>query len=138
MPYGIVKEIHKDSAVVIMERQDMCGDCHACEMISGKKECALTCHNPIECKVGDHVEVTLTNDHFLKATYIVYGVPLIGFVIGLLIGYGLAQVLTFGGEDIWVAIGGVIGLLIGGGYIKWKDQKKSYHKFQPHIIRKEV
>lgn len=138
MPYGVVKEIHKDSAVVIMERQDMCGDCHACEMLSGKKACTLTCLNHIKCNVGDRVEVTLTNEHFLKATYLVYGVPLIGFVIGILIGYGLAQLLTFGEEDIFVAIGAILGTLIGIGYIKWRDKQESYHKFLPHIVKKEV
>lgn len=137
MPYGVVKEVHKDSAVVIMERQDMCGDCHACEMISGKKQCTLTCHNHVECEVGDRVEVTLTNDHFLKATYIVYGVPLIGFIMGILIGYGLAQVLAFGGEDIWASIGAIVGTLIGVGYIKWRDKKKAYNRFLPHIVGKE-
>ena len=138
MPYGIVKEVHEDLAVVVMERQDMCGDCHACEMLSGKKECTLTCHKHVKCEVGDRVEVTLTNEHFLKATYIVYGVPLIGFIIGILIGYGLAQVVSSGGEDIFVAAGAIIGTCIGIGYIKWRDKQKTYNKFLPHIVRKEA
>ena len=43
MPYGTVKEIKGNIAVVSMERQDMCGECHACEMMSGKKNCTLSC-----------------------------------------------------------------------------------------------
>lgn len=138
MPYGVVKEVHKDSAVVMMERQDMCGECHACEMLSGKKVCTLTCRNPIQCKVGDRVEITLTNKHFLKATYIVYGIPLVGFVMGIALGYGVARLVNFGGEDIWVATGAIIGILIGIGYIKWKDKQKKYQDYLPHIVRKEV
>lgn len=137
MPYGVVKEVHKNSVMVTMERQDMCGECHACEMISGKKSCTLTCQSRVPCKVGDRVEVTLTNKHFLKATYIVYGIPLLGFILGILLGYSLAQIVTFGGEDIWVAIGAVIGTLIGVGYIKWADRKEKYKEYLPHIVRKE-
>lgn len=137
MPYGIVKEKHEDLAVVTMERQDMCGDCHACEAMSGKKECTLTCRNHIACEVGDRVEVTLTNDHFLKATYIIYGIPLIGFIVGIGIGIFLAKVLTVGAEDLWIVVGAVLGTLIGIGYIKWRDKKKAYSKFLPHIVGKE-
>lgn len=138
MPYGVVKEVRKNSATVMMERQDMCGECHACEMLSGKKVCTLTCQSTIPCKVGDRVEVALTNKRFLKATYIVYGIPLLGFIMGTALGYGLAQVITFGEEDLWVAIGAVIGTLIGVGYIKWADKKEKYEEYLPHIIRKEV
>ena len=138
MPYGVVKEVHKNSVMVTMERQDMCGECHACEAISGKKACTLTCQSHVPCKIGDRVEVTLTNKHFLKATYIVYGIPLLGFVLGTLLGYSLAQIINFGGEDIWVAIGAVIGTLIGVGYIKWADRKEKYKEYLPHIVRKEI
>lgn len=138
MPYGVVKEVHKNSVIVMMERQDMCGECHACEMLSGKKVCTLTCQSSVSCKVGDRVEVTLTPKHFLKATYIVYGIPLVGFVLGTILGYGLAQVTAFGGEDIWVAIGAILGILIGIGYIRWRDQQEKYKHYLPHIIRIEV
>lgn len=138
MPYGIVKEIHEDLAVVTMERQDMCGDCHACEMMSGKKECTLTCRNHIACEVGDCVEVTITNDHFLKATYIVYGIPLVGFIVGIAAGVILSKILTIGEEDLWIVVGAVLGTLIGIGYIKWRDKRKTYNKFLPHIVGKEV
>ena len=59
-------------------------------------------------------------------------------MIGILIGYGLVQLLTFGEEDIFVAIGAILGTLIGIGYIKWRDKQESYYKFLPHIVRKEV
>lgn len=137
MPYGVVKEVHKNSVMVMMERQDMCGECHACEMLSGKKVCTLTCQSNVSCQVGDRVEVTLTNKHFLKATYIVYGIPLLGFILGTIAGYGLAHIVTFGGEDIWVAIGAVIGTLIGVGYIRWADRQEKYEEYLPRIVRKE-
>ena len=90
MPYGTVKEIKGKTVVVSLERQDMCGDCHACEMMSGKKSCTLNCETDQPYRIGDKVEVDITNQYFLKATYIVYGVPLVGFIIGLILGIGLS------------------------------------------------
>ena len=137
MPYGIVKEIKGNTAVVTMERQDMCGDCHACEMISGKKSCTLTCKTYVPCQVGDQVEVTLTNDYFLKATYLIYGVPLVGFLVGMIAGIALSKVIQSTHEDIIVALGMIIGTAIGVLYIKRKDKQKAYQQFLPHIVGKK-
>lgn len=137
MPYGTVKEIKGNIAVVTLERQDMCGDCHACEMMSGKKTCTLTCESKVACEVGDKVEVTLTNEYFLKATYLIYGVPLVGFIAGLVVGLGLSKVLELRYEDLMIALCIIIGTAIGIGYIKMQDKKKAYHKFLPHIIGKK-
>lgn len=136
MPYGIVKEIKGNTAVVVMERQDMCGDCHACEMMSGKKDCTLSCQTKIPCQVGDKVEVSLTTDYFLKATYLIYGVPLIGLLVGLGVGIGLSKILSVSYEDLIVALGMIIGTGLGILYIKVKDKKQTYTKFFPHIVSK--
>ena len=136
MPYGIVKEIKGNRAVVTMERHDMCGDCHACEMLSGKKSCTLNCESKVDCEVGDRVEVALTNEYFLKATYLIYGIPLIGFIIGLIIGIGLSKVITIISQDLTIAAWIIIGTSIGIYYIKYQDKQRAYDKFLPHIISK--
>lgn len=131
MAKGIVKEVKKDTVIVMLERQDMCGDCHACEMISGKKSCILQCQTKIDCEVGDIVEVELSNNLFLKATYLIYGMPLIGFISGLCLSYllGLSDWLT--------ALMTLIGTSLSILYIKIQDKRKIYHSFLPHIIKKE-
>ena len=60
-----------------------------------------------------------------------------GFILGIGIGIFLAKVLTVGAEDLWIVVGAVLGTLIGVGYIKWRDKKKAYSKFLPHIVGKE-
>ena len=136
MPYGIVKEVKGNTAVVVMERQDMCGDCHACEIMSGKKDCTLSCQTKIPCQVGDKVEIALTTDYFLKATYLIYGVPLIGLLVGLGVGIGLSKILSVSYEDLIVALCIIIGTGLGILYIKSKDKKQTYTKFFPHIVSK--
>lgn len=135
MPCGVVKEVKESTVVVTMERQDMCGDCHACEMISGKKSCTLNCETQIPCQVGDKVEVGLTSDYFLKATYLIYGVPLIGFLIGLLIGISATKYIEVAYTDLilvgCIAVGTGLGVL----YIKKRDKKKAYNQYLPHITK---
>lgn len=136
MPYGIVKERKNDLAVVVMERQDMCGDCHACEMMSGKKQCTLTCKDDIKSNIGDRVEITLGAQHFLKATYIMYGVPLIGFVGGLIISLVFTKLFHLKIVDLWVTLGMILGMMIGVFYIRCREKKRVYQKYLPHVIAK--
>lgn len=130
MPMGTVKEVKEDVVIVTLERQDMCGECHACEMISGKKTCTLTCQTKIECEVGDVVEVALENHLFLKATYLIYGIPLIGFMAGLGIGYLLNL------EDWLIAILTLLSTSLSLLYLKLQDNKKLYQPYLPKIIKK--
>ena len=134
MPYGTVKEKKGDLVVVSLERQDMCGDCHACEMLSGKKTCTLNCKSQIPCEIGDQVEITLAQERFIKATYLMYGIPLVGFVVGLLAGYAIGMV-THLGEIIGI-IGAIVGMCLGFMLIKRKEKKKQFQKYLPQIIAK--
>lgn len=140
MPYGTIKQVKNDYAVVALERQEMCGECHACELISGKKTCQLTCLNEVKGNVGDEVEVALAEHKFLKATYIMYGVPLIGFIIGSLGGYGLSILLDVTSKDLYMVLGSVLGMGLCFLYIRSREKKKAYQKDLPQVIaiRKQV
>ena len=134
MPYGTVKEKKGDLVIVSLERQDMCGDCHACEMLSGKKACILNCKSQIPCEIGDQVEITLAQERFIKATYLMYGIPLGGFVVGLLAGYAIGMITGLG--EIIGIIGAIVGMCLGFALIKSKEKKKHFQKYLPQIIAK--
>ena len=136
MPYGVVKEVGKRYAIVQMERQEMCGECHACDYITGKKDCILRCEKEIECQVGDMVELKLAQPTFLKATYVMYGFPLIGLIIGLVIGLGASKLFRLGSEDLWVLIGGLLGIVLPLIGIKWAENQGKFKKYLPYIIAK--
>ena len=136
MPYGVVKEVNKKYAVVEMERQEMCGECHACDYITGKKNCTLRCAKEIECQVGDKVELKLEQTTFLKATYMMYGLPLIGLIIGVVLGFGTSKLFLFGSEDLWVLVGGLLGTVLPLLGIKRIEQQGKFKKFLPRIICK--
>lgn len=138
MPYGVVKQVDKKYALVEMQRQEMCGDCHACDAISTKKSCMLKCEKEIECQVGDFVELNLMQPTFLKATYVMYGFPLIGLILGIMVGYGASHLFDINivSEDLCVLLGGGIGVILPLLGIKWADHQGKFTKYLPHIIAK--
>lgn len=136
MPCGIVKSKQGNTAMVVFERQDMCGDCHACEMISGKKDCKLTCRCEVACEIGDRVEVALASNQFLKATYIMYGIPLVGLIVGMLVGDKVGRVLE-SSQEIGAMVGAVCGILAGFLVIKYREKQHAYEHYLPRVIGKK-
>lgn len=135
MPIGRVEELEGKLGVVHMDRQDMCGDCHACEALSGKKSCVIKCINTVQAQVGDVVEVDVTQQIFLKATYIMYGLPFVGLMIGLGLGYIISLDMTAHMGEIVMIAGAFLGMGSMLFYIKWRDKKNAYHKYMPRIVK---
>lgn len=127
MPVGTVERLESDFVIVSMKRQDMCGDCHACEMIGEVKKCTLKCVNKCNSQIGDRVEIDVANSSFMKATFIIYGLPLIGLLAGVGIGYKVSE-----------ALGIVLGVLFMAGIfglIKLGEHKNKYQKMLPAVIK---
>lgn len=134
MPSGIVQKLEGEYAIVQIERQDMCGDCHACDAVHQAKECALKCMNNVQSQVGDLVEISLDNESFLKATYIVYGVPLAGLLGGVFIGFITAQLMGNINAELLMILGAIAGIVVAYRVINNRDKKNKYKKMLPHII----
>ncbi len=137
MPIGTVEKLEGKYVFVKMERQDMCGECHACEMLTEKKNCNLKCMSLVDCKVGDRVEVSLENRAFLEATYIMYGLPFIGLVGGLGIGYILQNYIGLAWGELFYVLTALLGMSLMLGFIYIKDKKDAYKKYLPCIVAKE-
>ncbi|WP_054738817.1 SoxR reducing system RseC family protein [Cellulosilyticum ruminicola] len=136
MPLGTVEKVENKYIYVKMERQDMCGECHACEMLTDKKSCNLKCVSNLKCKAGERVEVSLENSTFLKATYIMYGLPFVGLVIGFLIGYLLQTYIMPQLGEILIAITALLGMGVMLAFIYIRDKKNAYKKYLPKIVAK--
>lgn len=123
MPVGTVEKIESDYVIVSIERQDMCGECHACEMLGEVKKCTLKCVNKCESQIGDQVEVDVEHTSFMKATFIMYGLPLIGLLVGIGIGYRFSEVIA-------IVLGTALMALIFG-LIKYGEKRNKYRKMLP-------
>ena len=127
MPIGTVEKLEKGFAIVTMERQDMCGECHACEMIGETKSCTVKCINDCDSQVGDKVEIDVAKASFLQATLIMYGVPLLGLLIGIGLGSLISEVVSI--------ILGILGMGLTYLIVRWGDKNNKYNKMLPSIVK---
>lgn len=87
---GKVLSTSGNKAFVSLVRTSACGgNCKACG--GGCETVAHTIEvmNSIDAKAGEMVEVVMDDSLGLKASVILYAIPFLGFVIGILLGYVL-------------------------------------------------
>ncbi|MBF0110120.1 MAG: SoxR reducing system RseC family protein [Magnetococcales bacterium] len=113
----IVVAAEGDRVVVVGQRQGSCGSCHqegACTTLSlgaGKKEIRLEAQNLAGAEVGDRVLLEISERYFLRASFLVYVVPVIALFVGGILFRALA--LAFGIPLATAeGVGGAMGLAL--------------------------
>jgi sigma-E factor negative regulatory protein RseC len=135
---GIVKEIQDKRALVLIDRQAMCGQCSAkgfCDMLGGGKEVLSETLNDVGAEVGDTVTIGLPFGAVTKASMVVYMIPLMGLIGGAIIGYLLGGLYGF---DVNVSTLICSFACLGVSMIAVKFASVSLSKkpsFQPEIIK---
>ena len=123
---GKVIALQGEIAVVHFVRSDACGHCNACFHL-GSNEADIELVNTAGAKVGDIVSIELKGRSMVRASLITYGLPLVGLLIGVLIG-------TQWG-DLYGVAGGL--LLCGGTYFILRGLEPYFAKkaeFKPRIV----
>lgn len=135
---GIVKEVKDRRALVLIDRQAMCGQCSAkgfCNMLGGGKEVMSDTINTIGAEVGDTVTIGLPFGAVTKASMVVYTIPLMGLIGGAIIGYLLGGLYGF---DVNVSTLICSFVCLGASMVAVKFASISLSKkpsFQPEIIK---
>ncbi len=103
--FGQIMDQNEKSGIVTVrfERPEACGNCHACGYGSKNSEVTL----PSDRSVGEWVRVELPENRFVQATALVYIIPLIGLLAGLLLGWLLGA-----GNDLITIFGAILGLAV--------------------------
>jgi len=86
--------------MVRLQPQDGCVSCALTQFCVGSKESSATVRATAlsEIAVGDLVEVSLDDSIILKASAIMYGIPLVAFLAGVLGGYGFSSLAGLSGS----------------------------------------
>lgn len=103
---GRVVAVRGDLAEVRFPRGRLCEGCGACCVADGEGAMVAEARNPLGAVVGQLVVVELPVRQSLKAAYILYGVPLLAFLTGLVIGSVLGHL--FSGGSLAVPLGLVL------------------------------
>lgn len=121
---GVVVEVRGAAAVVKLEETGGCGSCASagtCKAGSGGR--LLEAENRASASAGDRVMVSIPGGSFIRASFIVYMVPVIMLFAGAFLGgeYGPS---IYGGltADSWQALGGVLFLALSAAGLRLYDR----------------
>lgn len=132
---GVVTEIKNNIAVVKMVRTEACAKCRACIAGMSEQEMFIDAQNACDAKVGDWVEMELVGSGFFQAVLIMYGIPLIALIVGMLVGfYVISPVFHLTGTGTDEIIGFITGLLftfLAYLWIRSQETRWSKKKYQP-------
>lgn len=104
---GVVVESKEETAIVHIGRNTACENCGACHFDEKTMNLKITAVNNIGAKVGDQVELSMDNVNFFRASFFLYGLPLIALLIGLFIGIYVFQSMALELYDIYAILLGL-------------------------------
>jgi len=132
---GQIVEITEDGlAVVKINRSSYCSSCGACNMGAHQDEMLLKVPNRLNGKPGDLVELDLEAASILKASAIVYLIPLAALLIGVVLGYILAYQVN-GNAELFGAVGGILMAVLAFLGIRMMEPTfKRQKKYSPQIV----
>lgn len=118
---GTILEIDGDLAILKAERSGLCDSCmtkEACESIGGS-EMRVEAVNTIGARVGDRVVFTVSPSELLRAGVVLYLVPLLGFIGGVILGQvAAANFFPDTDADLFSALLGFVLLFLTYGAIR--------------------
>lgn len=137
---GKVVEIKDDLAVVKLKRTEACGKCRACAAGMQENEMIIEAFNKCDAVTGDWVSLEISNDKFFKAIQIMYGLPSISFISGVVICYLIFThviVLSENMASLASFIGGATLTALTYYIIKRNEKKWSSGEYRPRCVSVE-
>lgn len=134
---GVVIGTKDNKALVKTQRSSACTGCVALEVChrGEGEEMVIETLNPIGAKIGERVKIVIEPGIFLKASFLVYIIPIIFLSLGALAGKGLSYYFKGDNPTLWAIIGG-FSALIGIFIVIFRYNKKIQgdFRYKPTII----
>ena len=129
----IVEIIDEDTPMMRMMRMSACAKCgKGMSASSVSEEFLVEVDNTIGAKVGDHVVVSMEHINVMKATILVYVIPMVLLIVGIVRSYYALNAIGFNGATEVVAA--VIGIaLMGLSYIYLKINDKKFKESREYV-----
>jgi sigma-E factor negative regulatory protein RseC len=135
---SLVDSIDGVRAVVVVEVAAACPRCATGKgcgagifaVGGGDRQVEASVRSGLDIAVDDVVEISLAPDNILRAAAIVYGLPMLGAIVGAAIAYLLAL------GDAAAATAALLGLGAGLAIGRWRlRQTNCLHRFIPSVER---
>ncbi len=139
---GVVKAVQGGMAVVMTRHEPECESCKAKDVCSSLGSSGANVEiralNTVKATVGDVVKISIRGSSFLKVTFLVYMVPVLALVGGMLCGFFLAMFFP-GHDEVLVGSLSAIGLFSSFWWLRKKGNKLAERQeFMPEIVSKEI
>lgn len=133
---GIVKQTAGTSAQIELERTKQCKHCGLCIPSIEGRMLLVDIENTVNAQPGDKVRLALSGGNIIIASLIVYGLPLLGLILGSIAGNMVFERI-YSQYKFLPVLGAGIGLICGFviGFIVDKISKRS-GKYNPRIVEK--
>ena len=128
---GSITQIDNNFATIAIDSTDDCKDCgirFLCSPGSDNQK-IITLENIIDAKIGDRVAVSEASNILLKLSFLQYGLPLIGFLLGIVLGTQIQ--IQWQPVELYQFFCGLLGLGLAGliSYLIIKRMAKNPGKF---------
>jgi sigma-E factor negative regulatory protein RseC len=134
---GVVSEVGNDYAIVDVRRASACGDnCASCGGGCDIPVLKIKIDNVLSAGVGDFVELEARAEVIMKSTFIMYGLPLITFVIGVLASDKVLNTIYGDANELYTALVGFILMALTYMAIKINSKEKETFLTMSKIIDK--
>lgn len=129
---GLVISREKGWALLEIIRPSACKGCGMCKPSDNAKRVKAICD--MEVAKGDFVVVEMKDGDVLKAAMVAYGVPLLGFLAGIVTGNGFAGYFKLQEKaDAFAAAGGFLFLFLAYLGVRKYDLGLDSRKFAPVV-----
>ncbi len=136
---GVIVEISGFTAIIKASRSGSCDSCSAkssCASIS-ETEMLVEANNSIGAKIGDHVLYSVGAGSIIKAGVMLYLMPILAFIAGVVIGtYAAPHFWPATNPDLITGVFGVLFLALAFTALKLYSritEKNATHK--PQVLR---
>ena len=123
-----VIDVNGDEATVYLKRHTACGDCGKCMVAKQNLDMTATVKNSLGAKVGDKVSVEMELRGLLGASFIMYGVPLAAFFIGLLLGFNVLSPALGMEANFCAFLTGLVLISLAYLFIKLLDRRGAFRE----------
>ena len=121
---GYVTSVQDGLADLEVRRVGACGaSCESCHANCEEKVEHIQIINNLNAKVGDYVQLEADAKRVLSYIFLVYGLPLLGLLVGSLIGTYVFKALNVPSYELFGFFIGLVTLLASYLYISRLDRK---------------
>ena len=136
---GIVTKVYSSTAWVKCSKSAACETCKAkafCDtMGGGDDDVEVEAINAARAKVNDRVFISFETSSLLKVSFLVYMVPVLFLILGVVIGDKIALIFNYD-QSIFSIVVGFLFLFAAFFFVKAKGNKMSKKdEYKPKIIR---